>query len=76
MMIMANDTRSRRNWMNSFSSMAQVLRQKPLPGMPARRLRGDEMRHWKLSRALPIRSMNTSSKDGSERFQSRPLRLR
>ncbi len=31
MMIMANDTRSRLSWMNSFTSIAQVLRQNPLP---------------------------------------------
>ena len=40
-MIMANDTRSRRSWMNSFTSIAQVLRQKPLPLEAARRLRGN-----------------------------------
>src|SRR5262245_19583679 len=31
-MIMANETRSRLSWMNSFTNMAHVLRQKPSPG--------------------------------------------
>src|SRR5262249_60663488 len=31
-MIMANETRSRFSWMNSFTNMAHVLRQKPPPG--------------------------------------------
>src|SRR5262249_41455224 len=38
---------------------------------PARRAHGSEHGHWKLSLALPMRSMNTSSSEGSERVQVR-----
>src|SRR6185312_11983097 len=41
-----------------------------------RRLRGHHMRHWKLSFALLIRSMNTSSSDASECFHCSPAWLR
>src|SRR6185312_11625423 len=46
-------------------------------GNPPRRrgrhdARGRGLAHWKLSRARPIRSMNTSSSDGCDGFQSKP----
>src|SRR5437870_11450792 len=37
----------------------------------ARRAHGTERGHWKLSLALPMRSMKTSSSEGSERVQVR-----
>ena len=75
MIIIANDTRSRRNWINSFISIALVLRQKP-PPLGRRGTSWDEMRHWKLSRELAIRSMNTSSSVGSDAFPVELLRSR
>src|ERR1041385_1430000 len=43
---------------------------------PPRRLPWQHVTHWKLSRALPIRSMKTSSSEGSERCHSKSLRFR
>src|SRR5215831_18208314 len=42
----------------------------------ARRTDGSERGHWKLSLALPMRSMKTSSSEGSERVQVRSGRPR
>ena len=75
-MIMANETRSRRSWMNSFTSIAQVRRKNPWPLRRRGACGGEQMRHWKLSFDLPIRSMNTSSSDGAALFQVRSLRSR
>src|SRR4029078_11253101 len=43
---------------------------------PARHVRGSRRAHWKLSLALPMRSMKTSSSEGLERVQIRSARSR
>ncbi len=79
-MIIANETRSRRSWMNSLISIAQVRRQKP----PRRRCAVAERHaHWKLSLRLAhqvdehvlergLRAASRSGPAGRDRARSQP----
>ena len=73
-MIIANDTRSRRSWMNSLISIAPVRRQKPDRPLPLARF-GAAAVIGNCPLRAAIRSMNTSSSDGSDFVQVEPFSL-